>query len=116
MSMARVFCFFWPRCSWALRCFGSHRKHGSHAANWRNSDQGLSAMESIRFTASSLPLLAPNGHGRMSDLSPLSGEQRKSNFGAARSVDDPEETSPGRGTSRGEIRDPCYPTPIDFIE
>ena len=33
--------------------------------------------------------LAPNGHGRMSDLSPLSGEQRKSNFGAARSVDDP---------------------------
>ncbi len=30
----------------------------------------------------------PNGHGRMSDLSPLSGEQRKSNFGAARSVDD----------------------------
>jgi hypothetical protein len=28
----------------------------------------------------------------------------------------PEETSPGRGTSRGEIRDPCYPTPIDFIE
>jgi hypothetical protein len=29
----------------------------------------------------------------MSDLSPLSGEQRKSNFGAARSVDDhPERT------------------------
>jgi len=26
----------------------------------------------------------------MSDLSPLSGEQRKSNFGAARSVDDPD--------------------------
>src|SRR6476661_9588851 len=36
-----------------------------------------------------LPLLAPNGHGRMSDLSPLSGEQRKSNFGAVRSVFDP---------------------------
>jgi hypothetical protein len=33
--------------------------------------------------------LALFGHGRMSDLSPLSGEQRKSNFGAARSVDDP---------------------------
>ena len=53
--------FFWPRCSWGLRCFGSHRKHGLHAANWRNSDQGLSAMETIRFTASSLPLLARNG-------------------------------------------------------
>jgi len=26
----------------------------------------------------------------MSDLSPLSGEERKSNFGAVRSVDDPE--------------------------
>src|SRR6266850_520257 len=58
MSMARAFCFFWPRCSWALRCFGSPRKHGLHAANWRNSDQGLSAMETIRFTASSLPLMA----------------------------------------------------------
>src|SRR5258707_8413894 len=29
------------------------------AANWRNSDQGLSAMETIRFTASSLPLMRP---------------------------------------------------------
>jgi hypothetical protein len=29
----------------------------------------------------------------MSDLSPLSGEERKSNFGAAKSVDDPQETS-----------------------
>src|SRR6267142_1619829 len=62
MSMARAFCFLWPRCSWGLRCFGSHRKHGLHAANWRNSDQGLSAMETIRFTASSLPLMARNGH------------------------------------------------------
>ena len=53
--------FFWPRCSWGLRCFGSHRKHGLHAANWRNRAQGLSAMETIRFTASSLPLLARNG-------------------------------------------------------
>jgi hypothetical protein len=42
----------------------------------------------------------------MSDLSPLSGEERKSNFEVVRSVDDPEETSPGPGTSRGEIRDP----------
>src|SRR5712671_5123610 len=92
MSMARVFCFFWPRCSWGLRCFGSHRKHGLHAANWRNSDQGPSAMETIRFTASSLPLMALFGHGPMSDLSPLSGEERKSNFGAVRSVDDPSAT------------------------
>src|SRR5204863_9147772 len=29
------------------------------------------------------------GHGAMSDLSPLSGVKRKSNFGAAKSVDDP---------------------------
>ena len=29
------------------------------------------------------------GPGPMSDLSPLSGEERKSNFGAVRSVDDP---------------------------
>jgi hypothetical protein len=28
----------------------------------------------------------------MSDLSPLLGEERKSNFGAVRSVDDPSET------------------------
>ena len=33
------------------------------------------------------------GHGPMSDLSPLLGEERKSNFGAVRSVDDPSETS-----------------------
>ena len=37
-------------------------------------------------------LLARNGHGAMSDLSPLSGEERKSNFGAVRSVVDPSET------------------------
>jgi hypothetical protein len=36
-----------------------------------------------------LPLLALFGHGPMSDLSPLSGEERKSNFGAAESGDDP---------------------------
>jgi hypothetical protein len=29
----------------------------------------------------------------MSDLSPLSGVERKSNFGAARSVDDPDRSS-----------------------
>ncbi len=34
-------------------------------------------------------LLAPTGHGPTSDLSPLSGVKRKSNFGAVRSVDDP---------------------------
>src|SRR6266403_5536375 len=37
-----------------------------------------------------LPLMARNGHGPMSDLSPLSGVKRKSNFGAVRSVDDPD--------------------------
>jgi hypothetical protein len=30
--------------------------------------------------------MAPSGHGSMSDQSPLSGEERKSNFGAAKSV------------------------------
>jgi hypothetical protein len=39
-----------------------------------------------------LPPLALFGHGAMSDSSPLSGEERKSNFGAARSVDDPTAT------------------------
>src|SRR5258708_12301089 len=34
-------------------------------------------------------LLARTGHGPMSDLSPLSGEERKSNFGAVRSGVDP---------------------------
>jgi len=43
--------------------------------------------------SSRLPVLARNGHGPMSDLSPLSGEERKSNFGAVRSVEDPERTS-----------------------
>jgi hypothetical protein len=32
--------------------------------------------------------MARNRHGEMSDLSPLSGVKRKSNFGAVRSVDD----------------------------
>jgi hypothetical protein len=32
-------------------------------------------------------------NGSMSDLSPLSGEERKSNVGAAKSVDDPKRTS-----------------------
>ena len=38
-------------------------------------------------------LLARTGHGAMADLSPLLGEERKSNFGAVRSVDDPLQTS-----------------------
>src|SRR5467141_961954 len=38
------------------------------------------------------PFLAQPGHGPMSDLSPLLGEERKSNFGAVRSVVDPSET------------------------
>ncbi len=33
--------------------------------------------------------LARNGHGSMSDLSSLLWEERKSNFGAVRSVDEP---------------------------
>jgi hypothetical protein len=35
------------------------------------------------------PLLARNGHGPMSDLSPLSGVKQKSNFGAVKSAFDP---------------------------
>ncbi len=42
----------------------------------------------------------------MSELSPLSGVKLKSDVGAVRAAFDPEETSPGRGASRGEIRDP----------
>jgi hypothetical protein len=37
-------------------------------------------------------LMARNGHGAMSDLSPLSGVKRKSKFGAATSVIDPNRT------------------------
>jgi ABC-type uncharacterized transport system substrate-binding protein len=37
-------------------------------------------------------LLAQSGHAAMSDLSPLSGEERKLDFGAVRSVDDPKQT------------------------
>jgi hypothetical protein len=52
-----------------------------------------------------MPLMAAqNGHGPMSDLSPLSGVKRKSNFGAVRSVDDPKRTL---GAVRG-LGDP-YP-------
>ena len=39
-----------------------------------------------------LPPLAHFGPHAMSDLSPLSGEERKSNFGAVRSVEDPFQT------------------------
>ena len=38
------------------------------------------------------PILARTGHGAMADLSPLLGEERKSDFGAVRSVDDPQRT------------------------
>src|SRR6266850_5362152 len=93
MSMARVFCFLWPRCSWGLRCFGSHKKHGLHAANMRNSDQGLSAMETIRFTASSLPLMARNGHAAVVARCPLLGVKRTSGSNVAMSESDPEPTS-----------------------
>ena len=43
---------------------------------------------SLRYRALCL-FMARTGHGPMSDLNPLSGEERKSNFGAVRSVDDP---------------------------
>ena len=36
--------------------------------------------------------MARNRHGEMSDLSPLSGVKQKSNFGAVKSVEDPERT------------------------
>jgi hypothetical protein len=39
-----------------------------------------------------LPLLARNGHRGMSDLSPLSGVERKSDLGAVRSAFDPTAT------------------------
>jgi hypothetical protein len=41
-------------------------------------------------------LLARTGHGAMADLSPLLGEERKSDFGAVRSVEDPTRTSAGK--------------------
>ena len=40
------------------------------------------------------PNLAPNGHGVMSELSPLSREKRKSDFGAVRAAFDPKRKSP----------------------
>jgi len=55
-------------------------------------------------------ILARNGHGPMSDLSPLSGEEQKSNFGAARSVDDPEQTLSQSGMpGEGRTADPVVP-------
>jgi hypothetical protein len=48
-----------------------------------------------------LPILAHLGHAVMSDLSPLSGEERKLDFGAARSAFDPEaDVSLGLGCKR----------------
>jgi hypothetical protein len=40
--------------------------------------------------AKRLPLVAQNGHGAMSDLSPLSEAKRKSGFGAVRSASGPD--------------------------
>jgi len=42
----------------------------------------------------------------MSDLSPLSGEERKSNFGAVRSVDDPEADLDQKGRSNTDFSSP----------
>jgi hypothetical protein len=56
------------------------------------------------------PILALFGHGPMSDLSPLSGEERKLDFGAVRSVDDPTETLAVRG---GRVSDAGF-SPYQF--
>src|SRR6476620_12459445 len=61
------------------------------------------------------PEVARTGHGRMSDLSPLSGEQRKSNFGPARSVDDPRRTSPLGILSRPWAISPHGPKMLGWI-
>src|SRR6266403_5759421 len=50
------------------------------------------------------PFLALFGHGAMSDLSPLSRVKRKSDLGAAMSVDDPTETSARISGSSNEAR------------
>jgi hypothetical protein len=55
------------------------------------------------------PLVTRLRHAAMSELSPLSGEEQKSNFGAARSVDDPQPTSAAhfavmhRATTHGAV-------------
>jgi hypothetical protein len=49
-------------------------------------------------------VLARTGHGPMSDLSPLSGEERKSNFGAVRSVNDPSSCAAASMRYHDEIR------------
>src|SRR5712672_2861480 len=49
-----------------------------------------------------MSLMAPNGHGAMSDLSPLSGAKRKSDLGAVRSAFDPERTIARSGSEGSE--------------
>jgi hypothetical protein len=56
-------------------------------------DEAQSVSSAGQSLINHMTLLALFGHGSMSDLSPLSGEERKSNFGAARSVNDPTQTS-----------------------
>ena len=46
----------------------------------------------MAVTSADFRVWALFGHGLMSDLSPLSGVERKSNFRAVRSVDDPKRT------------------------
>jgi hypothetical protein len=60
-----------------------------------NSEPG-SPIRSIRVLGCASPVLARNGHGAMSALSPLSGVKRKSDFWAVRSGFDPTETSAAR--------------------
>jgi hypothetical protein len=51
------------------------------------------------------------GHDPMSDLSPLSGEERKANLGAVRSVDDPSPTSPRPQA----LTEPLLPNKVSWI-
>jgi hypothetical protein len=54
------------------------------------------------------PLLARNGHGGMSDLSPLSGVKRKSASASSTSESDPKRTSQLRVLSRLLITRVCW--------
>ena len=58
--------------------------------------------------------MARNGHGGMSDVSPLSGVKRKSDLGADTSGFDPSETLAGRSVSRAEVNPAPFHSGIVF--